>query len=155
MIKMIVMDVDGTLTDGKIYIGNRGESMKAFCAHDAIGVRMLKDYDITPVIITGRQSKIVSIRAREMNISEAFVFQGVKNKLDKLKEVVQDNKLKFSEVAYIGDDINDLDCFEICGFTACPNNAVGIIREKSSYISSFKAGDGAVRDIVEYILANI
>ena len=155
MIKMIVMDVDGTLTDGKIYIGNRGECMKAFCAHDAVGVRMLKKYNIIPVIITGRQSKIVSIRAREMNISEAFVFQGVKNKLDKLKEVVQDNKLKFSEVAYIGDDINDLDCFEICGFTACPNNAVEIIREKSNYISSFKAGDGAVRDIVEYIIENL
>ena len=77
MIKMIIMDVDGPLTDGKIYIGNNGECMKAFSAHGAIGVRILKDYNIIPVIITGRESEIVNIRSREMKMDYSFVFQGV------------------------------------------------------------------------------
>lgn len=152
---MIVMDVDGTLTDGKIYIGNRGECMKAFCAHDAVGVRMLKNYNIIPVIITGRESNIVSIRAREMNIDKAFVFQNIINKKDKLCEIIRDSKLKSSEVAYIGDDINDLECIDICGFSACPCNAVKVIRDKCDYISEFASGEGAVRDVIEYIINNL
>ena len=152
MIKMIVMDVDGTLTDGKIYISNSGECMKAFSAHDAIGVRMLKNYNIIPVIITGRESEIVSIRAKEMDMDSSFVFQGVINKLDILKEIVKENNFKYENIAYIGDDINDLECFEVCGFTACPNNAVEAIKRKSNYISNYNSGDGAVRDIIEYII---
>ena len=154
MIKMIIMDVDGTLTDGKIYMSNQGEIMKAFCAHDAVGVRMLKKYNITPVIITGRESEIVHIRAKEMNMDSSFVFQGITNKLDKLKKIIKENNLKYENVAYIGDDINDLECFKICGFTACPNNAVKIIKKKSDYISAYNSGAGAVRDIIEYIIQN-
>ncbi len=155
MIKMIVMDVDGTLTDGKIYIGNDGECMKVFCAHDAVGVRMLKDFNITPVIITGRESNIVKIRANEMNINSSFVFQGITNKLDKLKEIIRENNLEFENIAYIGDDINDLECFEVCGFTACPNNAVDIIKNKSKYVSNYCSGEGVVRDVIEYIINNL
>lgn len=153
MIKLIVMDVDGTLTDGKIYIGECGETMKAFSAHDAIGVRMLKNYDIIPAIITGRTSEIVNIRAKEMEMDSSFVFQGINNKLDKLNEIINDNNLNYKNVAYIGDDINDLDCFKVCGFTACPNNAVEAIKKESNYISIYNSGDGAVRDIIEYIIS--
>ena len=152
MIKMLVMDVDGTLTDGKIYIGNNGEIMKAFSAHDAVGVRMLKDYDIIPVIITGRESEIVKIRAKEMNMDLSFVFQNVSSKLKQLKHILREKNILPEEVAYIGDDINDLDCFKICGFTACPNNAVCEIKKLSTYVSKKDAGDGAVRDIIEYII---
>jgi len=155
MIRMIIMDVDGTLTDGKIYIGNNGESMKSFSAHDAVGVRMLKDYNIIPVIITGRKSKIVTIRAKEMNMDPSFVFQGVINKLEKLEEIIREEDLDYKNIAYIGDDINDLECFKVCGFTACPNNAVNAIKSESDYVSVFDSGCGAVRDIIEYIINNV
>ena len=153
MIKMLVMDVDGTLTDGKIYISNKGEIMKAFNAHDAVGVRMLKKYNIIPVIITGRESEIVNIRAKEMDMESSFVFQGVKNKLEKLDKILKENNLKYDNVAYIGDDINDLECFRVCKFTACPNNATKDIKNESNYISNYNSGEGAVRDIIEYIIS--
>ncbi|MBR3161780.1 MAG: HAD-IIIA family hydrolase [Bacilli bacterium] len=152
MIKMLVMDVDGTLTDGKIYISNTGEAMKAFNAHDAVGVRKLKKYDIIPVIITGRESEIVSIRAKEMNMDLNYVFQNVNNKVMKLKEVAETNGISLKDVAYIGDDENDLECFKICGFTGCPNDAMEIIKKRSDYISKYKSSEGAVRDIIEYII---
>lgn len=150
MIKMLVLDVDGTLTDGKIYIGDTGEIMKAFCAHDAVGVRKLSENDIIPVIITGRESNITLIRAREMNVD--LIFQGVSNKLLKLEELMENYQLSFEEVAYIGDDENDLECMEKCGFCACPNNAMDVIKKLCSFVSKYNAGDGAVREIIEYIL---
>ena len=155
MIKLFVMDVDGTLTDGKIYISNNGEAMKAFCAHDAVGVRKLNNYNIIPVIITGRESEIVNIRAKEMNMNLENVYQNVNNKLEKLKEILILKNFKFEEVAYVGDDLNDLDCFKVCGFTACPSDAVEDIKKNSTYVSKYKAGDGAVRDIIEYLVNSL
>lgn len=154
MIKLFVMDVDGTLTDGKIYISNSGEAMKAFSAHDAVGVRMLPHYNIIPVIITGRESEIVKIRAKEMHMDLNCVFQNVSDKFEKLNEILEEFNVSSEEVAYIGDDINDLECFKKCGFTACPNDAVDKIKKESNYISKKNAGDGAVRDIIEYIIDN-
>lgn len=149
-IKLIVFDVDGTLTDGKIYIGPSGEVMKAFCAHDAIGVRKLSNYGIVPIIITGRESNIVNIRAKEMNVDE--VYQNVDDKLKKLSEIVSKKKINYDEIAYVGDDENDFECMDKCGFCACPSDAVDKIKEKCDYISKYKAGEGAVRDIVEFII---
>lgn len=150
MIKMLVLDVDGTLTDGKIYIGETGEIMKAFSAHDAVGVRKLSENDILPVIITGRESKITLIRAHEMDVK--LVFQGVSNKMLKLEELMKNYQLSFDEIAYIGDDENDLDCMKKCVFCACPNDAMEIVKKQCNFISKYNAGDGAVREIIEYIL---
>ena len=101
-IKYLVMDVDGTLTDGKIYMGNSGEVMKAFSVKDGCGIHdILIPSGITPVIITGRKSDIVLNRCNEIGINE--VYQGISNKIDKLFTITSD----FSSVAYIGDDIND------------------------------------------------
>lgn len=147
---MLVLDVDGTLTDGKIYIGETGEIMKAFSAHDAVGVRKLSKNDILPVIITGRESKITLIRAHEMDVK--LVFQGVSNKMLKLEELMKNYQLSFDEIAYIGDDENDLDCMKKCVFCACPNDAMEIIKKQCNFISKYNAGDGAVREIIEHIL---
>lgn len=152
MIKMLVMDVDGTLTDGKIYIGEKGEVMKAFNAHDAVGVRKLSKYDIVPVIITGRKSQITLNRAIEMNMEEQFVFQDVSDKLSKLKELISDFGFEFQEVAYIGDDENDLDCLKICGLCGAPNDAVSIVKDECNFISKYNGGEGAVREFIEYII---
>ena len=150
MIKMIVLDVDGTLTDGKIYMGENGEVMKAFNCHDAVGVRKLKKNNILSVIITGRESKIVLNRAKEMNID--FVYQNIHNKKEKLDQIVVEKNINYDEILYIGDDINDLECIKICGHACCPNDAVDIIKENCDYISKFNAGEGVVRDVIDLLL---
>ena len=145
------MDVDGTLTDGKIYMSPSGEAMKAFNIKDGCGIHdILNSAQIKPVVITGRTSDIVTNRCKEIGIEE--VHQGVSSKTEKLREITQD----FSEVAYIGDDINDLPCMrkvlEAGGVVGCPLDAVESVKTISSFISSHNGGDGAVRDFIEWLL---
>ena len=149
-IKMMVMDVDGTLTDGRIYIGANGEMMKAFDVKDGYAIAHLKEKGIEPVIITGRSSKIVQERAKELSISE--LYQGISDKLQQLKIVAQQLNCKLDEIAYIGDDVNDLECIEYCGVTACPNDAVDIIKSKVKYVCQNNGGRGAVREFIDWML---
>ena len=151
MIKYLVMDVDGTLTDGKIYMSSTGEAMKAFNVRDGYGIHdILPPLHITPIIITGRSSDIVANRCIELNIKE--VYQGVNNKLEKLQKVVDD----LSKVAYIGDDMNDLSCIKNVkcagGKIGCPADAAECVKMISDYISPYKGGEGAVRDFIEWII---
>lgn len=151
MIKYLVMDVDGTLTDGKIYMGNNGEMMKAFSIKDGCGIHdILLPAGIMPVIITGRKSDIVVNRCREIGIET--IYQGVSNKIEKLLSITSD----LSEVAYIGDDINDLSCMEPVkeagGKIGCPADAVKKVKELADFISVKNGGDGAVRDFIEWLV---
>ena len=147
-IKLLVMDVDGTLTDGKIYMGENGEVMKAFNIKDGYAIaHMLPEMGIIPVIITGRESKIVENRAKELGITE--LYQGVSNKLEKLKEVAEKYHAAPEEIAYIGDDLNDLECIEYCGLTACPKDAVDELREKVDYVCMLDGGKGIVREFID------
>lgn len=148
-IKMLVMDVDGTLTDGKIYMGSDGEVFKAFDVKDGYAIAHLHEVGIIPVIITGRKSKIVENRAKELNIKE--VYQGVSDKVEKLKEVAKSNGVLLEEVAYIGDDLNDLDCMSICGLSACPNDAIDEVTSNVDFKCNKNGGYGAVREFIEYI----
>ena len=148
-IKMLVMDVDGTLTDGKIYMGSDGEVFKAFDVKDGYAIAHLHEAGIIPVIITGRKSKIVENRAKELNIKE--VYQGVSDKVEKLKEVAKSNGVLLEEVAYIGDDLNDLDCMGICGLSACPNDAIDEVTSSVDFKCNKNGGYGAVREFIEYI----
>ena len=152
-IKLIVMDVDGTLTDGKIYMGVNGEVMKAFDVKDGYAiVNMLPKHGIIPVIITGRHSDIVDNRAAELRIKE--LHQGVQNKLPKLMEVAAKYNVNQSDIAYIGDDLTDLACIELCGMSACPHDAVDEVKQRVNYVCEHDGGHGAVREFVEYILNN-
>lgn len=155
MIKLLVMDVDGTLTDGKIYMGNEKESFKAFDIKDGCGIHdLLKPNGIEPVIITGRKSKILENRAKEIGIT--YLFQSVSDKISKLNEVLVEKKMELSNVAYIGDDINDLICMKNIikagGLTACPCDAVDEVKSIVNYICKRKGGEGAVRDFIEYLV---
>ncbi len=150
MIKALVLDVDGTLTDGHIYIGNNGEIMKAFWAHDAVGVRLLVKKGIVPIIVTGRDSNIIRIRAEEMNIQH--IYTGVSDKKKVLLSIINQLNLDVKDVAFMGDDLNDLEAMEMCGFVACPNNAVKEVKDKADFISEFNGGYGAVRELCNYIL---
>ena len=149
-IKLLVMDVDGTLTDGKIYMGENGEVMKAFNVKDGYAIaHTLPKMGIIPVIITGRNSKIVENRAKELGITE--LYQGVGDKLSQLKKVAAKYNATSEEIAYIGDDLNDLECIEYCGFSACPLDAMEDLKKICSYVCETRAGLGAVREVIEQI----
>ena len=116
------MDVDGTLTDGRIYMGPEGEAMKAFDIKDGYAIAsFLPKMQIIPVILTGRSSKIVERRAEELGVSE--LHQNVGNKLEKLKEIISKYNITADEAAYIGDDLNDTACMSYVGFSGCPGDA--------------------------------
>ncbi len=152
-IKMLAMDVDGTLTDGRIYIGADGEMMKAFDVRDGYGIQhILPQYGIIPVIITGRKSRIVECRCAELDITE--LYQGVGDKLGKLKELASKYELLPGEIAYIGDDVNDISCMEYAGFSACPADALEAVLPCANYVCSASGGRGAVRELVEHILSD-
>ena len=147
------MDVDGTLTDGKIYMAANGELMKAFNIKDGYAIARLRDYGIEPVIITGRSSEIVKQRCAELRIKE--LYQGIENKSYKLREVCEKLNADLSQVAYIGDDLNDLSCMKICGCSACPSDAMKQVKESVSYVCLAKGGDGAVREFIDHIISNL
>ena len=160
MIKFLVMDVDGTLTDGKIYMGADGEAFKAFDIKDGYALHTLvKENGIIPVIITARKSPMVLHRCKELGVTE--IYQGVMNKLDCLKDILKeyssvDQLYDLSNVAYIGDDLLDLKCMnpvKVAGGSAgCPSNAVKEVVSVCDYVSPYRGGEGAVRDYVEYLI---
>lgn len=147
---LLVMDVDGTLTDGRIYIGPDGETMKAFHVQDGYGiVHILPKLGITPAIITGRTSQIVKKRAGELKI--AHLYQGIGDKLHQLRELADSLGIGPESVAYIGDDSNDLDCIRWCGVSACPADAVPEVIEAVNYICQRSGGRGAVREFISWL----
>ena len=153
-IKFLVMDVDGTLTDGKIYMGNTGEVAKAFDIKDGCGILLeLPKYNIIPVIITARKSEIVANRCSELKISE--LHQGVGNKLSKLLEILDKYGESLGSVAYAGDDLPDIPCMEAVknagGMVLCPADAIPEIKALADYISPCNAGDGAIRDAIRFL----
>lgn len=147
------MDVDGTLTDGKIYMSGKSELCKAFNVKDGCGIHDIAiPVGLTPVIITGRRSDIVLNRCKELGITE--VYQGVSNKVEILSSITEN----LSSVAYIGDDINDLSCMKLVkdagGVVACPKDAVKQVLQLADYIADHNGGEGAVRDFIEWLIDN-
>lgn len=149
-IKMLVMDVDGTLTDGKIYVGDNGEVFKAFNVKDGYRLITINKYNIIPVIITGKTSEILSKRAAELKIEE--VYQGIDDKLKVLDEIITRYQLSYENVAYIGDDVNDLNCMNSCYLKACPADAIDEVIEVVDYVCKVNGGNGAVREFIDLIV---
>src|SRR5690606_18787811 len=121
--------VDGTLTDGKVYIGPQGEIFKAFNIKDGLGIRLLIEKGIIPVIITGRNSEIVTTRARELGIEE--VYQGVQDKLEIYRKLKKKYGVTDEEVAFIGDDLNDLPLMNVAGLSFAVADAIQAVRERA------------------------
>lgn len=156
-IHLLVMDVDGTLTDGKIYMSADGEFVKAFNIKDGCGIKdILPTAGIIPVIMTGRTSRIVENRCRELDVKHCY--QGCRDKAAKLGEVAEffglseDENGIYREIACIGDDINDLPCMCLCGVTACPSDAVPAVKEICDYICKASGGHGAVREFIDWLI---
>ena len=149
-IRLLVMDVDGTLTDGKIYIGEQGESMKAFSAKDGLGIKLLTKHNIMPAIITGRTSDIVRHRCQEIGIH--VLYQGVTDKAAKLKELMKKYGYSKEEVAYIGDDMNDLSAINASGISFAPADCGSQLIPFIDILLTKKAGESPVREAIDMIL---
>lgn len=151
MYKLFVMDVDGTLTDGKIYMSPEGEAFKAFDIKDGYGIKnILKTMGIQTAIITGRESEIVKCRAAELDID--YLYQGVRDKLSCLKQILEIMSCSLEDVVYVGDDISDLPCMENVGWSCCPADAHERVKEIADYVAKCKGGRGAVREIIDLVV---
>lgn len=149
-LKILVMDVDGTLTDGKLHFSNSGELFKTFSVKDGVAIKKLYKNNVVPAIITGRYSKIVKLRALELGISE--IYQKITNKLEVINTLCIKYNAKLENVGFIGDDLNDLHALTKVGFKFTVNDAAKEIKVIADYISPKNGGDGAVRDIIDNYL---
>lgn len=151
-IKLFGCDVDGTLTDAGMYYTENGDELKKFNTRDGMGIKLLRESGIITLIITSENTKIVENRAKKLKVD--YLYQGVQNKLELIKELLSKLNIDRSEFAYIGDDINDKEILEFAGLKACPNDAMEIIKNIDNIlIMSKKGGEGAVREFVDnYIL---
>lgn len=150
-IKLLVLDVDGTLTDGSVYMDGEGHEFKRFDIQDGMGIVMLKREGIEVAIISGRFSASTDQRARDLGLS--FVFNGVKDKLATLMSLSEKLSLKADEVAYMGDDINDIDCIKWAGFGIAVSNARLEVKEIADYVTKSPGGQGAVREVADLLLS--
>ena len=152
MIKILFMDVDGTLTDGTIFLSNSGEEMKGFYVQDGYAIHeLLPQHNIVPAIITARSSCLLEIRAKELGIQE--LHQGVSDKISAIKEIALKYGCLLEETAYIGDDIPDLGCLNLVGTSGCPCDAVDAVKRACDYVCAHGGGRGAVREFIEWIIA--
>ena len=150
MIKLIVLDVDGTLTDGKLYVTNLGDEMKAFNVKDGLGITQAISQGKEVAIITGKTSQIVTKRCQELGIKE--IHQGIKNKIATLDLILEKYSISYDNVAYMGDDLIDLAVMKKCKLAGAPKDSVEEILNISDFTSTKNGGDGAVREFIEYIL---
>lgn len=149
MIELLVLDVDGTMTDGGVYYDATGNELKKFAIKDGAGLVMAHAAGVRAMICTGRSCEAVNRRAADLGIE---VFQGVRDKAAFLRQYLAEHGLSRDQVAYCGDDLNDLAAMALCGFVACPADAVQAVRSRADYICPQKGGEGAVRGAVEEIL---
>lgn len=149
-IKILITDVDGVLTDGSRYYDEKKEIMKKFHVHDGMGVNILLRNNIKTLIITKEKSKIVQKWAREMNIH--FVYEGIKNKESLVSKICKTFEVTSDEIAYIGDDVNDIELMKSIGLSACPQDAVNDTKKIANYTTKCSGGCGAFREFGDLIL---
>ena len=149
-ISCLVLDVDGVLTDSRIYFTDEGIQIKAFNSKDGHGLRMLLRAGIEVVIITGRTSKALEFRAQELGITN--VFQGAIDKKPALLEAARKLGISPSNMAYMGDDVVDIPPMALCGMTFAPADAMDMVKERAEVVTTRTGGHGAVREAIEIIL---
>ncbi len=149
-VQWLVLDVDGTLTDGGLYYGDQGEVFKKFDVRDGLGLNLARLAGLKAAVLTGRNSRIVEIRAQELGLFP--IYQGWQNKEEGLRALLQEIGAQVAHIAYIGDDVNDLAPMLKARFRACPQNAAREIRQAAHYVAQSSGGKGAIREIIEFIL---
>ena len=151
-IKIVLTDVDGVLTDGSLYYTDEGLVMKKFFVRDGMGAVLLKDKGIEVGILTSDNSEIAETRGKRLNLD--LVYTGIKNKKEAIEEICSLRKIKSENIAFIGDDVNDLEALKFVGLSACPDDAINSIRSIVDYVCKNKGGGGAFRELADLILAN-
>jgi len=149
-IKLLLLDVDGVLTDGRLYYGNAGEELKAFDIQDGLGIKLLQRGGINVGIITGRSSDLVKRRAKELSIDP--VVQGREDKLTALNQLLENMNIDLEEIAFVGDDLPDLAVIRRVGLGITPANGNHILASQALWQTKRSGGNGAVREIAELIL---
>lgn len=152
-IRMLVLDVDGVLTDGGMYYGAGGEVLKKFNTKDGMGIARLRRIGIPVAFITGETTPIVRRRAVKLKVEE--VFEGVEEKGVVLRGLLARHGLKPSEVAYVGDDLNDLPALEIAGLAIAVADAVPEVRRAAHFVTTLRGGEGAVREVADLLLQHL
>jgi YrbI family 3-deoxy-D-manno-octulosonate 8-phosphate phosphatase len=148
-IKLIVYDFDGVMTDNKVYINQNGSEMVQVNRADGLGVAEIKKMGIKQIIISTEKNPVVSARANKLDI---HCFQGIDSKKDKLLKYCQEINIDLSQVAYVGNDINDKDAMAISGFTFCPADAHQNIKEIVDHILLTNGGNGVIRELFDVLL---
>ena len=151
-IKLLITDVDGVLTDGKILISSDGSESKIFCVEDGTGFAIAKFAKLPVIFLSGRYSKSTDIRAEELLV-EACI-QGCLDKRKKIYEIIQERNLSLSNIAYIGDGLVDVPVLEVVGLPIGVNNAHPLVKKSAKYITKVNGGEGVISEVVEYILVN-
>jgi YrbI family 3-deoxy-D-manno-octulosonate 8-phosphate phosphatase len=149
-IRLLILDVDGVLTDGKIIVDDKGSEIKNFDVKDGQGLKFLLKAGFEVAIISGRESRAVEIRANGLGIKE--IYQGIEDKKSVLDRLIRDRAIKIDEVCCIGDDIPDIPMFDQVGLSVAVSNAVPEALDAADFITKNKGGDGAVREVCELIL---
>ena len=149
-VRLVILDVDGVLTDGGLCFDNRGEEYKTFNSLDGHGVRMLLDCGIEVAVITGRQSGIVDHRMRDLGLRH--IYQGSRDKLPAFERLLTDTGLEAGQVAYVGDDLPDLPVMRRCGFAIAVQNAHSFVKQHCDWVTTALGGHGAVREISDFLL---
>jgi 3-deoxy-D-manno-octulosonate 8-phosphate phosphatase (KDO 8-P phosphatase) len=149
-IKLLILDCDGVLSDGKIIYTEEGWESKSFSVADGLGLSLLSFTEIKCAVITGRRSLALERRCRDLKID--YLFQGVRNKRAVIEDILQELSLAWENAAYMGDDWNDFPALTKAGLPAAPQQAAAEIKEKAEFVSRFRGGEGAVREFIEYIL---
>ncbi|MBX2966888.1 MAG: HAD hydrolase family protein [Cyclobacteriaceae bacterium] len=149
-IKLFLTDVDGVLTDAGMYYSETGDELKKFNTRNGKAFELLRNVGIKTGIITAQNTKIVERRARK--IKSDYLYQGVKDKVIVLRDLIKTSGISPSEIAYIGDDLNDLGIIGLVGLSACPSDAVREVKEKVNIVLKSTGGEGAVREFAEWIL---
>ena len=149
-IKLLLLDVDGVLTDGKIVYADSGEQIKAFDVKDGHGLKLLMRSGAEVVLITGRESKVVLHRARDLGIQE--VYQKITNKIEIYEKILKEKNLEDIHVGFVGDDLIDIPVLKRVGFSAAVEDAIPEVKELVDYVTSKKGGEGAVREVCELLL---
>ena len=149
-VRVAAFDVDGILTDGRLYYTDGGEEIKAFNVQDGHGIKMLRDSGVAVAIITSRSSRVVENRARDLGIE--FLYQGVANKLDTMNHLLKQLGVDIAAASYMADDVIDLPVLRRCGFAASVPEAPAIVRQHVHYVTSAQGGRGAVREFAEFVM---
>lgn len=151
-IKLLIMDIDGVLTDGSLFFDNNGEEYKAFSARDGLGMKMLYEGDLQAALITGRTSTLVEHRAKNMGIPQDLVYQGYHNKRPAFEDIVKKTGIAPQHIAYIGDDLIDIPVMQRVGLGIAVGDAHEFVRKHADYVTTKNGGRGAAREVIELIL---